>query len=146
MAVTDHHRIELENSFNPNEKYVKEVVVEINGEKNIIPFSKGINVLIGDNSVGKSLFLNAITDNCKKLIEDYMLDMKNISRKTSWNLKQRLTKKIFSIQSTREIRSIFDEDGLKPDKYLSNFYPNAINATKYRSIVDTELEKKCTML
>ena len=30
---------------------------------------------------------------------------------------------------------------MKPDKYLSNFYPNAINATKYRSIVDTELEK-----
>ncbi len=36
--------------------------------KNIIPLSKGINVVIGDNSVGKFLFLNAITGNCKKVV------------------------------------------------------------------------------
>ena len=33
MAVTDYHRIELENSFyNPNEKYLQELVVEIDVE------------------------------------------------------------------------------------------------------------------
>ncbi len=34
MAVTDYHRIELENSFfNPNEKYIKEVIIEIDGDE-----------------------------------------------------------------------------------------------------------------
>ena len=68
MAVTDHHRMELENSFyNPNEKYFKEVVVDIDGKENVIPLSKGLNVIIGDNSIGKSLFLYAITDDYKKI-------------------------------------------------------------------------------
>lgn len=32
-AVTDHYRIESENSFyNPNEKYFKEVIVDIDGK------------------------------------------------------------------------------------------------------------------
>lgn len=36
---------------------------------------------------------------------------------------------------------------LKPDKYLSNYYPNEINASKYRSMVEIQnlyntLEKK----
>lgn len=143
MAVTDHHRIELENSFfNPNEKYVKEVVVEINGEKNIIPFSKGINVLIGDNSVGKSLFLNAITDNCKKVDRRLHAGYEKYIEKNKLKFETKINEEdIFRFNQQGEIRSIFDEDGLKPDKYLSNFYPNAINATKYRSIVDTELEK-----
>ena len=49
MAVTDHHRIELENSFyNPNEKYFKEVVVDIDGKENVIPLSKGLNVILDE--------------------------------------------------------------------------------------------------
>ncbi|SHK84201.1 PHP domain-containing protein [Hespellia stercorisuis] len=68
MAVTDHHRIELENSFyNPNEKYMEEILVDIEGIQHTISLSKGINVIIGDNSVGKSLFLNAITNDYKKI-------------------------------------------------------------------------------
>lgn len=48
---------------------------------------------------------------------------------------------IFRFNQQGEIRSIFDDDGLKPDKYLSNFYPNKINAFKYRNIVEQEIEK-----
>ena len=68
MAITDPHRIELENSFfNPNEKYLEKIELQINGETKSIPLSKGINVIIGDNSIGKSLFLNAITNYYKKI-------------------------------------------------------------------------------
>ena len=48
---------------------------------------------------------------------------------------------IFRFNQQGEIRSIFDDDGLKPDKYLSNFYPNKINAFKYRNKVEQEIEK-----
>lgn len=143
MAVTDHHRIELENSFyNPNEKYVKEVIIEIDGEKNIIPLSKGINVVIGDNSVGKSLFLNAITGNCKKIDRRLYAGYEKYMEKNKLKFGTIISEEdIFRFNQQGEIRSIFDEDGLKPDKYLSNFYPNEINSAKYRSVVDAEIQR-----
>lgn len=143
MAVTDHHRIELENSFyNPNEKYLKEVIIEIDGEKNVIPLSKGINVVIGDNSVEKSLFLNAITGNCKKVDKRLYAGYEKYLEKNNLKFGTIISEEdIFRFNQQGEIRSIFDEDGLKPDKYLSNFYPNEINSAKYRSIVDTEIER-----
>ncbi len=143
MAVTDHHRIELENSFyNPNEKYVKEVIIEIDGEKNIIPLSKGINVVIGDNSVGKSLFLNAMTGNCKNIDRRLYAGYEKYKQKNKLKFVTIINEEdIFRFNQQGEIRSIFDEDELKPDKYLSNFYPNEINSTKYRSIVDAEIQR-----
>ena len=146
MAVTDYHRIELENTFfNPNEKYMKEVIIDIDGEENIVPLSKGINVIIGDNSIGKSLFLNAITgyykiDSRKKngLYKGY----EKYTNKNKLNFKNHIKEEdIFKFNQQGEIRGIFDEDGLKPDKYLENFYPNKINSLSYRKPVDLELEK-----
>lgn len=143
MAVTDHHRIELENSFfNPNEKYIKEVIIEIDGDENIIPLSKGINVVIGDNSVGKSLFLNAITGNCKKVDRRLYVGYEKYIEKNKLKFQTIISEEdIFRFNQQGEIRSIFDEDGLKPDKYLSNFYPNEINSAKYRRIVDSEFQR-----
>lgn len=143
MAVTDHHRIELENSFyNPNEKYIKEIIVEIDGEENLIPLSRGLNVIIGDNSVGKSLFLNAITNDCKKVDRRLHAGYEKYIQKNKLLFKTFIKEEdIFRFNQQGEIRSIFDDDGLKPDKYLSNFYPNKINAFKYRNIVEQEIEK-----
>ena len=143
MAVTDHHRIELENSFyNPNEKYFKEVVVDIDGKENVIPLSKGLNVIIGDNSIGKSLFLYAITDDYKKIDKHLRTGYSKYIDKNRLEFRTTIKETdIFRYNQQGEIRGIFDDDGLKPDKYLSNFYPNAINSDKYRNIVDVEFEK-----
>lgn len=143
MAVTDHHRIELENSFyNPNEKYLKEVIVEIDGIENIIPLSKGLNVIIGDNSVGKSLFLNAITNDCKNVDKRLHSGYEKYINRNNLVFKTIIKEEdIFCFNQQGEIRSIFDDDGLKPDKYLSNFYPNEINSIKYRNIVESEINK-----
>lgn len=143
MAVTDYHRIELENSFyNPNEKYVKEIIVDIDGKENIIPLSKGLNVIIGDNSVGKSLFLNAITNDCKKVDRRLHAGYEKYINRNKLLFKTVINEDdIFRFNEQGEIRSIFDDDGLKPDKYLSNFYPNKINSDKYRNIVEVEFEK-----
>ncbi|HBV83374.1 MAG TPA: hypothetical protein DEB74_11420 [Lachnospiraceae bacterium] len=143
MAVTDHHRIELENSFyNPNEKYFKEVVVDIDGKENVIPLSKGLNVIIGDNSIGKSLFLYAITDDYKKIDKHLRTGYSKYIDKNRLAFRTTIKETdIFRYNQQGEIRGIFDDDGLKPDKYLSNFYPNTINSDKYRNIVDVEFEK-----
>ena len=143
MAVTDHHRIELENSFyNPNEKYFKEVIVDIEGRENTIPLSRGLNVIIGDNSVGKSLFLYAITDDYKKVDKHLRIGYEKYIDKNRLVFKTTIKETdIFRYNQQGEIRGIFDDDGLKPDKYLFNFYPNEINSNKYRNIADVEFKK-----
>ena len=67
MAITDHRRIKTVNSFfNPTETYTKELQMTIEGRKYCIPLSRGINVIIGDNSIGKSLLLHKLTAYKKK--------------------------------------------------------------------------------
>ncbi|MBD5521634.1 MAG: hypothetical protein HDR03_10550 [Lachnospiraceae bacterium] len=142
MAVTDNHRIELENSFyNPNAKYIPELVVEIDGGENVIPLSRGLNVIIGDNSIGKSLFLNAITNDYKKADRRLRAGYEKYINKNKLEFVNHIKEEdIFRFNGQGEIRGIFDDEGLKPDNYLSNYYPNAINVSKYRNIVENELQ------
>lgn len=143
MAVTDYHRIELENMFfNPVEKYCQEIVIDIQGKENRIPLSKGINVIIGDNSIGKSLFLYAITGDCKSVDRHLKKGYDKYIEKNGLEFKTKIDEtSIFKYNQQGEIRAIFDDDGLKPDSYLSKFYPNEINASKYKKIVEQEFQK-----
>lgn len=143
MAVTDHHRIGLvDKFFNPVENSLKEIVLNISGKKVIIPMSKGINVIIGDNSIGKSLFLNALTNN-------YKLDNRKLKKGYEKYLgKNRMSietfipqENIFMYNQQGEIRAIFESEGMKPDIYLKQFYPEEINAEQYKKIVEKELGK-----
>lgn len=143
MAVTDHHRISLTDKFfNPVEKYIPKITLNISGEKVYIPMSKGINVIIGDNSIGKSLFLHALTNNVKitdrKLKRGYekYLEKNNMSIETSIS-----EENLFMYNQQGEIREIFDTEGMKPNEYLKRFYPNQINADKYRNIVERDLQR-----
>ena len=63
MSVTDCSRISRNNVFfDNNEKHLESISIR-NGAQNIqIPLSKGINVIIGDNSSGKSALLNKISN------------------------------------------------------------------------------------
>ena len=62
MAITDHRRIKTVNSFfNPTQVYTKSIEMTIDGVAYSIPLSRGINVIIGDNSIGKSLLLHELT-------------------------------------------------------------------------------------
>ena len=67
MAITDHNRLKCVNSFfNVDKKTLEEIKFEHDGETFAIPLSKGINAIIGDNSIGKSLLLHALTGYKKK--------------------------------------------------------------------------------
>lgn len=142
MAITDNHRIAYENKFfNPLEKFIPEMKLTIGGEDIVIPLSKGLNVIIGDNSIGKSLFLHELTGNYKlkdKQVEKgykKYLDRKGISFGTHIDADS-----IFMFNTQGEIRGIFDKDGLKPDAYLQKFYPAEINAEKYKKLVVKDLD------
>ena len=143
MAITDNSRISLTNKFfNPTECYIDEIIVQIRGKDIGIPLSKGINVIIGDNSVGKSLFLNAITDNYKvperKIKQGYEKYLLSYGVSILSKIPQ---EKIFMYNRQGEIRDIFDKTGMKADDYLQQFYPEPISVEKYRRVVDKEFER-----
>ncbi|SEK33827.1 PHP domain-containing protein [Pseudobutyrivibrio ruminis] len=143
MAITDNHRINYSGTFWGQGKHIDELKLSINGKNVTIPMSRGINVVIGDNSIGKSLLLHELTSEreiasngkLKKGYEKYLLDngieiLSHIDDKD-----------LFKFNYQGQIRDIFEDENLKADKYLAEFFPNEIDAKGYRKVVDREFEK-----
>ena len=55
-------------------------------------------------------------------------------------------KDLFKFNYQGQIREIFEDENLKADKYLAEFFPNEIDAQGYRKIVDRELERLYTLI
>lgn len=147
MAITDHRRIKRVNSFfNVAESYLPEIKMTISGNTIRIPLSKGINVIIGDNSIGKSLLLHKLTDYCKRatngisraLVDSYNRYLKNnnimINSKISTDM-------LFGFDMQGEVRTKFEDRPIKSDEFLKEFYPPEINSASYRELVQRELKK-----
>lgn len=63
MAITNTKRINYVNSFFSGDlKNIDLIDINIGSNKYHIPLSKGINVIIGDNSIGKSLLIHKLTE------------------------------------------------------------------------------------
>ena len=76
MAVTNVKRIKLVNSFfTSSDNKVDNIKININGKELIVLLSRGINAIIGDNSIGKSLLIHKLTNyeylNNKKIEDKY---------------------------------------------------------------------------
>ena len=72
MAVTNTKRINYVNNFySTTDKYLDSINIQIDNDKYDIKLSKGINVIIGDNSIGKSLLIHKLTN------YNYLNDLKN---------------------------------------------------------------------
>lgn len=56
MALTEPSRIQI-GTYGIRQPYIASLPITINDKKNYITLSSGINVIIGDNSIGKSLIL-----------------------------------------------------------------------------------------
>lgn len=147
MAITDYRRIKTVNSFfNPSAMYLPHIEMTINGVNNNIPMSKGLNVIIGDNSIGKSLLLHKLTGYSKKqskqikqgLIASYdrYLRSNGVAIQTSLTEDQ-----IFEFDMQGEVREKFEESRIKSDEFLRKFYPEPINPEPYRQVVQRELNK-----
>ena len=79
MSITDPSRIKVGNAsfFNPAAPKLDSLDLVIDGEPLSIPMSAGVNVIIGDNSIGKSMILHVLTglygegDDARRLKEGY---------------------------------------------------------------------------
>jgi predicted ATPase len=138
MSITDYRRISLNPSFfSPSSRYLSEIKYIANGKEKNIELSKGINVIIGDNSIGKSLLVNAITDwkkispTLKEKYEKY-LKTNNIVINTKVNESD-----IFGFDKQGEIRDNFTNGKLKGKTFLAKYFPSEPNVKLLRAALDS---------
>lgn len=145
MAITDHRRIKTVNSFfNPTETYTKNLQIMIDGENYVVPLSRGINVIIGDNSIGKSLLLHKLTEYRKQ--QEGLLN-KSVVRGYEKYLKKHNIEigtiipaaEIFAFDMQGEIRDKFEQEKIKSDDFLSPYYPAPIKSGAYKEKIQRKL-------
>lgn len=145
MAITDHRRIKTVNSFfNPTETYTKNIRIKINDEQYDIPLSRGINVIIGDNSIGKSLLLHTLTEYRKQqdgpLSKSVVTGYKKYLKKHNIEVETVIpTTEVFAFDMQGEIRDKFEQDKIKSDTFLRPYYPAPIKTGAYQEKVQRKL-------
>lgn len=145
MAITDWRRLKRVNSFYNADKFnLSQIEFEHNGQVIQIPLSKGINVIIGDNSIGKSLLLHSLTGFeksgetiSKSVKEGYKayLNKNNIKIK-----KQIKSENIFAFDMQGEIRNKFEQGRLVSTEF-SKYFPIAPNPQPYKAIIHNEIDR-----
>lgn len=153
MAMTDHTRLKTgNNSFFCNDKFfLPEITFKQGEETTTIPLSKGLNVIIGDNSVGKSLLLHALTRFKKQtdgmltgsVVRGYRKFLKEhgIELKTQLNDDQ-----VFTFDMQGEVRAKFEEQTLPTTEFLRNYFPDVIDPSPYRKMVEDEIDRMIAYL
>lgn len=144
MAVTDLGRISNSSLFFDNERKVLDSIkMTIDGNDMEIPLSKGINVIIGDNSIGKSLLLHKLTDYSK--IEDNSTSKIPLGRKTDYesfldknniDVINRFEEGSYEFLCQGEIRHLFEEGNLF-SAFESSMYPEPTSSEPYISILNS---------
>ena len=146
MAITDHRRIKTVNSFfNPTEMYTKRLKIKIDGEDYDIPLSRGINVIIGDNSIGKSMLLHKLTEFRKQ--HDNLLGSSVVKGYEKYLKKHKIeintvisATEVFAFDMQGEIRDKFEQGKIKSDDFLKRYYPAPINPGAYREKIQRKLK------
>lgn len=142
MAVTNVKRINYINNFySQTDSYLKSIDLSINGKGYNVELSKGINVIIGDNSIGKSLLLHKITDykylkdDSKKDSYNQYLSDKNIKILTSIDCNN-----ISRFDYQGAIRNMFESKNFDTNEIIKDFFPveplNNDYINKYKSEID----------
>lgn len=145
MAITDHRRIKTVNSFfNPTERYTKSIRIKIDGEEHEVPLSRGINVIIGDNSIGKSLLLHTLTEYRKQqdgpLSKSVVTGYKKYLKKHNIEIETVIpSTEVFAFDMQGEIRDKFEQDKIKSDTFLRPYYPAPIKAGAYQEKIQRKL-------
>ena len=146
MAITDHNRLKSVDSFFSATRYTLPSIKISNNQEDVeIPLSKGINVIIGDNSVGKSLILHALTGYTKptKLLSNAV---KTGYRKYLQQLHIEIPRQIseehlFSFDMQGEIRQKFDENQLNATEFLSPYFPKPVDNSPYKMLLEKEIAR-----
>ena len=148
MAVTNTKRINYVNNFySTTDKYLDSINIEIDNNEYDIKLSKGINVIIGDNSIGKSLLIHKLTNynylNDQKIKDSY--DEYLISNKIRIN-SSIPESNISKFNSQGSIRKMFENKTFDSDEFLNGFFPAEPLVSKYIEIYKSEIENYISIL
>lgn len=141
MAITNTKRIKLVNSFfSSSDNKIDNIKLSINGQEQNITLSKGINAIIGDNSIGKSLLIHKLTnyENLKdskveKKYEDY-LNKNNVQINTIIS-----PEKIYRFDKQGSVREMFEKKTFNVNGFLNEYFPSIPNVEKYKTKVKDEI-------
>ena len=104
MALTDYKRVTTA-TYPIREPYIENIEIEINNDKKKVALSSGLNVIIGDNSIGKSLIL-------EKLLNPKLTSISNTSKKEGYKNYLKDNKiKITAIEAQKRDKINFDRQG-----------------------------------
>lgn len=148
MAMTDHTRLRTgNNSFFCTDKfYLREIAFKQGDTTTSVPLSRGLNVIIGDNSVGKSLLLHALTSFIKQkdktLPASVAKGYKSFIREHNLQILTTLSEdQIFAFDMQGEVRSKFEEQKLPTTEFLRNYFPDRIDPSPFRKIIENEIDR-----
>lgn len=150
MALTDTKRLkQVDSFFNVDKTVLNSIEIKNDGETVSIPLSRGINVIIGDNSVGKSMLLHALTGFKKKgeqLPPSIKNGYKSYITKKKLEIKEQLkSDKVFVFDMQGEVRKKFEENRLVATEF-SNYFPPNVNPQPYRTIIYNEIDRLVAIL
>ncbi len=148
MAVTNTKRINYVNNFySTTDKYLDSINIEIDNNKYDIKLSKGINVIIGDNSIGKSLLIHKLTNynylNDQKIKDSYYEYLKNNKIKINSSIPE---SNISKFNGQGSIRKMFENKTFDSDEFLNGFFPAEPLVSKYIEIYKSEIENYISIL
>lgn len=148
MAVTNTKRINYVNNFySTTDKYLDSINIEIDNNKYDIKLSKGINVIIGDNSIGKSLLIHKLTNynylNDQKIKDSYDEYLKNNKIKIKSSIPE---SNISKFNGQGSIRKMFENKTFDSDEFLNGFFPAEPLVSKYIEIYKSEIENYISIL
>ena len=148
MAVTNAKRINYVNNFySTTDKYLDSINIEIDNNKYDIKLSKGINVIIGDNSIGKSLLIHKLTNynylNDQKIKDSYDEYLINNKIKINSTIPE---SNISKFNGQGSIRKMFENKTFDSDEFLNGFFPAEPLVSKYIEIYKSEIENYISIL
>lgn len=112
MSLTDAKRVST-SKYDITKPYIENLKININGKEKMIELSPGLNVMIGDNSIGKSLIL-------ENLIDSKFSEIKETSKREGYKkyLKDKKIK-VVQIDETKKSKIDFDRQGEIREKFQS---------------------------
>lgn len=144
MAITDPRRIKIGvSSFFSKNNSIDKINLKIEDEDSEIELSEGINAIIGDNSIGKSLLLHKMTEyreisDKKSLISSY----ENYLQENKLEINTIIPEnKIRHFDKQGNIRDIFINNKTKAKDFLSDYYPLEPNYDNIKSLITEKINQ-----
>lgn len=148
MAFTDTSRLKTVNSFfSADNKYINDINLCINGKDVSVPMSRGINAIIGDNAVGKSMLLHVLTNYSKSIPSQTKTGYKKYQKEKNVVIKDKIPNDyIFAFDMQGEIRNKFEDNKINADDFLKKYFPEKVDSKPYKDIIENEINAMISYL